>query len=179
MSDLISYQMQYIQEFTSAIRKAKRIMREAEHDMRHTSDVQAQKFADLIEQQQQRIVELERKLRLEEELHHVTESGYTELFATIEQQQQQIAELEATVDTLHSALRHLAHNAKASGAEMGLALVVADEALQSTPQQNLAEHDANLIDKITSMIVGCREMELSQGDKDTILLIAQRVKDGE
>lgn len=110
---------------------------------------------------------------------NVCERQMREAADLIEQQQAQIAELEATVDTLHSALRHLAHNAKASGAEMGLALVVADEALQSTTQQNLAEHDANLIDKITSMIVDCREMELSQGDKDTILLIAQRVKDGE
>lgn len=43
---------------------------------------------------QQRIAELERKLQLEEELHHTAESGYTELFTTIEQQQQQITELE-------------------------------------------------------------------------------------
>lgn len=63
MSDLISYQMQYIQEFTSAIRKAKRIMKEAEHDMRHTSDVQAQYLADLIERLQQRITELEEQLK--------------------------------------------------------------------------------------------------------------------
>lgn len=48
----------------------------------------------IIEQQQQRIVELERKLQLEEELHHVAESGFTELFTTIEQQQELIEELE-------------------------------------------------------------------------------------
>lgn len=71
-----------------------------------------------------------------------TESGqqvvdYEYAKSIIEQQQARIAELEATVGTLHSALRHLAHNAKASGAEMGLALDVASEALESTPQQNL------------------------------------------
>lgn len=97
----------------------------------------------------------------------------------IEQLQQRNNELAATVEQLRDALRHLHHNAKASGCEMGLALDVAEEALESTPQQSLAERDANLIDKIISMIVDCREMELSQGDKDTILLIAQRVKDGE
>lgn len=57
----------------------------------------------IIEQQQKRITELERKLQLEEELHHTTESGYTELFATIKQQQQQITELE---DRLKESVKH-------------------------------------------------------------------------
>lgn len=55
----------------------------------------------------------------------------------IEQQQAEIDALKAHVEQLHAALRHLHHNAKASGAEMGLALDVAEEALESTPQQNL------------------------------------------
>lgn len=87
------------------------------------SKEQAQHLADLIEKLQQRIAELERyNVRLANESH---------------EKDLKIDELAATVDALRSALRHLAHNAKASGAEMGLALVVANEALQSTPQQNL------------------------------------------
>lgn len=64
----------------------------------------------------------------------------------IEQQQQQIVQLEqrnnelsVMVESLYNALKHLHHNAKASGAEMGLALDVAEEALESTPHQNLNE----------------------------------------
>lgn len=68
-----------------------------------------QEIIDLIEQQQKRIVELERKLQLEEELHHVAESGCTELFATIEQQQEQIAKLEKQLANAKALQSHSNH----------------------------------------------------------------------
>lgn len=65
----------------------------------------------------------------------------------IEQQAAEIEALKAHVEQLHAALRHLRHNAKASGAEMGLALDVAEEALEAVPQQSLAERDAEVARK--------------------------------
>lgn len=101
-----------------------------------------------------------------------TESGqqvvdYEYAKSIIEQQQARIAELEATVDTLHSALRHLHHNAKVSGAEMGLALDVANEALESTPQQNL-----NAVKREVA-----REAFIA-GAKDAVAFISQQLRLG-
>lgn len=117
-----------------------------------------QEIIDLIEQQQKRIEELEQTLRdlgyctdcnsiLEHHLYEPFSScncGTSEDYATRPLQklqfiQRQNNELSATVEQLRDALRHLHHNAKASGAEMGLALDVAEEALESTPKQNLNE----------------------------------------
>ena len=79
--------------------------------------------ADLIDQQQARIAELESyNVRLAAESH---------------EKSLKIDEIAATVEQLRDALKHLHHNAKASGAEMGLALDVAEESLEATPRQNL------------------------------------------
>lgn len=91
----------------------------------------------IIEQQQQRIEELERKLRLEEELYHVTESGYTELFATIEQQQEQIAELETTVERLRDVCQLGIDTLVFNDIDLIKTIETMRDAIETTPQQNL------------------------------------------
>ena|SRR5690554_6284797 len=101
-----------------------------------------------------------------------------EAMELIKQQAAEIDALKAHVEQLCAALKHLHHNAKASGAEMGLALDVAEETLESTPQQSLAERDAEVARK--AFIAGCSYGEKygifgrdKQADK-----YAQRIKDG-
>lgn len=144
---------------------------------------QAQHLADLIEQQQARIAELEETLK---NLGDATLSSLVKQFDEAPEGAEfdrthpilQLAishfavaqrndELSATVERLRGALKHLHHNAKASGAEMGLALDVASDALEATPRQNL-----NAIKREVA-----REAFIA-GAKDAVAFISQQLRLG-
>lgn len=171
-----------------------------EEELNHVAEGGFTQLSTTVKEQSQRIEELEQTLR---ELgyctvcnsvpgHHLDEPfsscncGTSEDYATRPLQKAQCAqqhniELIAIVKRLRAALGHLHHNAKASGAEMGLALDVAEEALQLTPKQSLAE--LNYITAYNAFHAGVVYADtVPKGTGDTSSAAneyAERIKDGD
>lgn len=133
--DLIEQQQKRIAELETEVNEA---VKEKDMERYHRRAVDEEN-----ETLKARVMEYERLHReLATTLEHDAESpslcGLVAVARTIPKERDA---LKAHVEQLCAALKHLHHNAKASGAEMGLALDVAEEALQLTPQQSLAERD--------------------------------------
>lgn len=84
--------------------------------------------------------------------------------------------LQAQVEQLRSALRHLSHNAASSGAEMGLGLVVAADALDATPAQCLAEIKAQAVEEYSYKLQNSGRSVTIRSVKDSLINYANQLR---
>lgn len=136
MSDLTTAQKLIDELYASGYQDARK---ERDYDPRGCKEWQA--VVDLIEQLEAQLKKkdielqlLERDLQLERELHHATESGITELAATVERLRKAIEY--CTTYLAENKLNSIGYGSKAH--------TELTDALESTPHQSLAEHDAEV-----------------------------------